>query len=434
MPHQRAGLLAAAALALESLDDIVVGSVREVHTSVADRVYDGLGRVGIREPSRYVHQGVAGAVYGGIDLALGGSTALLRHADRRGWGPSLEDHPRGRFVLSAVNGLIGDHLVEKWPELSFDVGVRHGGRDVSLDAAGIAEAFVEPTDAVVVFVHGLCESEDYWRRSPRPRSADSGEGAASYGDRLAADEGWTPVYLRANTGLPVATSGVAVHALLQRLVDVWPVPLNRIALVGHSMGGLILRAACAVSAEAEDSWTEKVTDVVTLATPHLGSPVERAIARGLGLSTRMPEMAPYTRIFSRRSGGVLDLASGMPEDAAQVPNARYHLVAGSLTRSARHPVASGIGDLLVQPRSALALPRHGDPLFPAADRLHVPCADHFALLNHGAVYDAMRDWLRHTGPRDATPHGRPGRPAGDADPGQSAAAPTAAPTVVATVD
>ena len=40
-------------------------------------------------------------------------------------------------------------------------------------------------------------------------------------------------------------------ALLDRLVQAWPVDVRRIALVGHSMGGLILRAACAVSTDSD---------------------------------------------------------------------------------------------------------------------------------------------------------------------------------------
>ncbi len=53
----------------------------------------------------------------------------------------------------------------------------------------------------------------------------------------------TPVYLRYNTGLPVGRNGADLAWLLDDLVAAWPVPVRSIALVGHSMGGLVVRAA-----------------------------------------------------------------------------------------------------------------------------------------------------------------------------------------------
>jgi len=246
----------------------------------------------------------------------------------------------------------------------------------------------------VVFVHGLCESEDVWQRASRPRRAD-GSSLPSYGARLAV-EGWTPVHLRLNTGLPIQENAVAVAALLVRLVEAWPVPVRRIALVGHSMGGLVLRAACAVAVDAPAAgrpWTELVTDVVTLGTPHLGAPLERVVAAGSGLLGRLPEAAPFGRILEHRSVGILDLRRGLAPDVQNLPHARYHLVAGSLSASPRHPVALGVGDLLVQPRSAFGRPRRGPEMFPGADTLHVPGADHFDLLNHEQVHAALLEWL-----------------------------------------
>jgi pimeloyl-ACP methyl ester carboxylesterase len=186
---------------------------------------------------------------------------------------------------------------------------------------------------------------------------------------------------------------VALSALLTRLVDAWPRPVRRIALVGHSMGGLIVRAACAVSTPDDRDWTRHVTDAVLLGAPHLGSPVERTIARGVRTFHRVPELSPFARIFDQRSVGVLDLHDGPSDEIAHVPHARYHLVAATLTRSPRHPLASTVGDLLVPYRSAAGLLPNGEEIFPGADVLHVPGADHFDLLNHDDVYAAMRTWL-----------------------------------------
>lgn len=396
MSTTESSVFGAAALAVENLDDLIVGSVREVHTSISSRVFGMADRaLGHRTIGHRLHRGISGAVYGTVGLSLRGASRALRAADEAGLGPNIDDSAQGRFVVSAVNGLIGDSLRESSPRLSFELGIRHNGRHVPLEPGPVAESYPEASDALVVFVHGLCETEDYWLRTRRPRQLDQPE-PGSYGRRLAQDEGWSPVFIRANTGITTSESGVALSAVLARLVEIWPTEVRRIALVGHSMGGLIIRRACAVASESD--WVQRVTDIVTLGTPHLGSPVERGIARGLRVAERVPELAPYRRVFSKRSAGVLELSEGIT-DLPPVPHVRYRLVAGSLSRSSVHPVSLAIGDLLVQPRSALGMPRHGGPLFPGASTLHVPKADHFDLLNHDDVYAALRGWLRHQGPR-----------------------------------
>lgn len=400
-----AGVLEAAALATEHLDLLVLGAVRDVHQSISSRIGWVSGKVaGGPTLPHQVHDGIATGVYAGISLGLRGAAKALRAADSLGIGPEIEETAQGRFVVSAVNGLIGDKLAAEGSPLAIEIGVRRNGRDVPLTPEGLAAAYPQASDALVVFVHGLCETEDYWARRSRPKrgaqpggngatEGETGRVATSYGARLEAEAGWSPVFVRANTGLTINETGVALSALLTQVVESWPTEVRRIALVGHSMGALIARAACAVSLDVDDPWTAKVTDVVTLGAPHTGSPVERTIARGIRLAALAPELLPLARVFEQRSAGVLDLHDGMPDDPAAVPHARYHLVAATLSRSPDHPIASTIGDYLVQYRSAVGLLPDGTELFPGADVLHVPGADHFDLLNHDDVYAALRGWL-----------------------------------------
>lgn len=388
-----AGVLEAAALAVDQLDSLVLGAVRDVHGAVAGRAHGAVDAVaGGRTVSHRLHDGIAAGVYAGIGLGLRGAAGALRAADGLGVGPAVEATGRGRFVVAAVNGLIGDRLAEEGSRLAIEAGVRRHGRDVALTPDGVAAAYPAASEALVVFLHGLCETEGYWNRRSRPVRED-GSSAATYGARLAADEGWTPVYLRINSGLSTAESGAAVSSVLGRLLDAWPVAVRRIALVGHSQGGLVARAACAVARDDPGAWTDRVTDIVTLGTPHTGSPVERSIARGVRLANRVPELAPFARIFEQRSVGVLDLADGMPVDATPLPGARYHLVAATLSRSPRNPLAATVGDSLVQFRSATGRLPGGGELFPGADVLHVGASDHFDLLNHDDVYAALAGWL-----------------------------------------
>jgi pimeloyl-ACP methyl ester carboxylesterase len=261
--------------------------------------------------------------------------------------------------------------------------VRVDGRPVRLDPAGIGAAFPHATDRLLVFIHGLGEHEDHWN----VRRYEMG---GSYGRRLEAAAGWTPVYLRVNTGLSVAENGVALTALMRQLTDGWPVPVGRIGMVGHSMGGLIIRAACSVATDDETPWTEKVSDVVTLGTPHLGADLALGVSHGSRLMALAPEVAAFARILEHRSPGIRDLERGLPE-CPPMPHARYRLVSAALG-SARSPLGRLLGDLLVRQSSATAT-RRALRLFPDADLLHIPNADHFSLLNHPEVYRALREWL-----------------------------------------
>ena len=269
-------VLDALSLLAEVGDELLVRTVRDTHFAVLDRT-----------PAGAVHRGIASAVYRGLTSGLGGASRLLDRAAETGVGPRLEADARGRFVNAAVNGLIGDRLQRERPQLAIPMAVRRHGADIPLVRDALAEAFPVASERLVFFLHGLCENESYWNRH-RARTG------TTYAAMLA-ERGWTPVMLRANTGLGLRENGAALAALAQRVVDEWPVEATRIALVGHSLGGLVMRAAGAVVSDAEAPWTELVTDVVTLGTPHLGAPIARGIGHGSTGLGRLPR--------PRRSGG-----------------------------------------------------------------------------------------------------------------------------------
>jgi hypothetical protein len=108
---------------------------------------------------------------------------------------------------------------------------------------------------------------------------------------------------------------------------------------------------------------------------------------------RVPETAGVGRILDTRSGGIIDLERALSRSLQNLPHARYHLVGGTLTRSAGSPLGAALGDLLVRLPSAFGKPRRTALLFPNADELHVPLAHHFDLLNHPDVYAALKKWL-----------------------------------------
>jgi pimeloyl-ACP methyl ester carboxylesterase len=378
-------LFGTAALAARYADDLLLGTVRDVHGAVAKRVWGTVSRTNATgSPSRVVHDTVTRTIYGGLSAGLQGGARACDAADRRGLGPRTDATPKGRFVLSVVNGLIGDRLVDEAPGSAITMAVRAAGRDVPAEPGPLAEAFPEATGDVIVFVHGLMEHDESWFR----RRGELG----SYGDQLATGGPWTPVYLRINTGLALSENGVGLASLMDALVQFWPVPVQRVAFVGHSLGGLVIRAACAVSTDSAEPWNRLVTNVVFLGTPHLGAPLERAVALGSRALGVLPESAPLARILEYRSVGILDLRQGLAADVQNLPHARYHLVSATLGSTVWHPLSLGLGDLLVRHPSAMGRGRHGE-MFPGADTLHLPNSDHFDLLNHPDVHRKLKEWL-----------------------------------------
>lgn len=385
------GVLDALSLLAHVADGLGVATARDTHLAWVDRVH-GLVDRPLGPTSRVVggtHRTIARSVYAGVGLGLRTASVAFDVGARAGLderpGWRLDDHPRGRFARSAVNGLIGDRLATERPQWALPTTARVDGRDVALDDEGLAAAYPDAGRRVVVFLHGLCEDESYWNR----RRAERG---TTYAETLGR-EGWTPVMLRANTGLPLRESGVALAAFLQQLVEHWPVELERLAIVGHSMGGLVARAASAVSTDSDAAWVDRVSDVVTLGTPHVGAPLAAGIGHGARGLARVPETAGFGRLLDWRSVGVHDLVEGLGEDVPALPHARYRLVSATLAASARHPVSAFLGDILVRQPSAYGRRRGRDDLFPGAEVLHLPRAHHFTLLNDARVEEALRRWL-----------------------------------------
>jgi len=394
------GLLDGLALLGEVADELVVRTVRDTHMAWSRRVYAAVQRRtgGVAALPRVVDHGIAGAVYTGIGVGLRVASLGLGAVAATGRGPRLDASRPGRFISRSVIGLIGDRLARERPTLAWPMSLRRGGAHVAVDRACLAAAYPAAGPDLVVFLPGLCEDETAW-----DRHAD--RYGTTYPEALAA-AGWSPLMLRANTGLAVQDNGALLAALLTDVVDAWPVEVARVALVGHSMGGLVARVACALDAAGPVRWSPLVSDVVTLGTPHLGAPLAGWARSGSAGLARLPETSAFGRIIDQRSAGIVDLERGLDLDAAPaLPHVRMRLVSGSLGRPGA-PVGRlatrALGDLLVRQVSA----NGGGRLFPDADVMHVAGADHFGLLNHPDVRRALLDWLDRSqdpGPDERSP-------------------------------
>jgi len=380
------------------------GGIWGMHRAIADRAFDATG-VGAL-PARMAHDTIANAAYS----ALGGAVSLLgRAADaalsrRPEEGRVISRSPAGSAVVAGVTGLIGDRLEAERSDLHQPLAVRVGGAPVPPEPAALAAAFPGATPRLAVFLHGLMETEFSWRLGARAHGD-------TYGTRLVRDLACTPVYVRYNSGRHISQNGCDLSDVLDAVVAAWPVEVTEIALIGHSMGGLVARSACHGAAQANAPWVRRVRHVISLGSPHMGAPLEQAVHLASAALHAVPETRPFGSFLRRRSAGIRDLRQGslVDEDwkdrdpdalraaaCREVPlleGATHCFVAATITRSPRHPLGRLIGDWLVLEPSASGRGRTRRIPFKEEHGMHVGPATHFALLNHPQVYERLRDWL-----------------------------------------
>ncbi len=393
LPVRVSDVRGAARLAVEATRE-VAAIVEAMHARIALPL--GPAAPATRGVTRLVYRSIRGitALVGrSVDTAF---DVLAPLTDGRGGGPAS---PAREAVISALNGVLGDHLAATRNPLAISAALRVSGRALVLDAS-LGGALPHATDRLLVLLHGLCMNDLQWTRS-----------AHDHGAALARDHGFTALHLHYNSGLHVSTNGRALSDLLEGLVRHWPVPLQDVTIVAHSMGGLVARSACAAAQAGGHAWLQRLRSIVFLGTPHLGAPLERGgnvIDRVLGSSSWT---APFARLGRLRSAGITDLRHGSVVDedwrgrdrfvpsgargAVALPEGVACYAIAATTRGQRSGRGRLPGDGLVPVDSALG--RHRDRRrslrIPPARRHVVYGTDHFGLLESPEVYARLHAWL-----------------------------------------
>lgn len=302
---------------------------------------------------------------------------------------------------AALNAVLGDYLEREGSELAIRMAFYHHARPLALTAAALRAAHPNATARICVLVHGMGHTEASW--------SFPGEPTVSYGSLLQRDVGVTPFYLRYNSGRHISQNGRELAERLEQLIEAYPVAVEEISLLGHSMGGLVIRSACHYAAERSLSWIERTRRAFYVGSPHLGAPLEKGghlVSRALS-AIDDPVVRLIGAVADLRSAGVKDLRHGslldedwQPSEAGTPARPRpvplrahmdHYLIAGTLTKNEAHVFGKLLGDALVRVPSALdpgvraGLPRDHLEVFPGVH--------HVGLLHHPEVYARIRGWF-----------------------------------------
>jgi pimeloyl-ACP methyl ester carboxylesterase len=318
---------------------------------------------------------------------------------------------RREAVLAAINGVLGDYLVRTNNPLAISMSLRRRGRTLAIERHALQAAIPQPAGKLLLLAHGLCLNDLQWKRKGH-----------NHGAALARELGYTPVYLRYNSGLHVSENGRMLAGLMETLVEQWPVPVRELAIIGHSMGGLVARSALHYGTAAGHHWPRHPGKLMFLGTPHHGAPLERLgnwVDATLEIS---PYTAPFARLGKIRSAGITDMRHGsLLEDdwkgrdrfasAGDVrgplplpAGVQGYVIAATKRQANGNPSLDLLGDGLVPVNSALGHHQNPEMSLGLGDS-HEWIGhgmNHLDLLSHPAVYDHIKGWFgsnwAHRGP------------------------------------
>jgi pimeloyl-ACP methyl ester carboxylesterase len=343
-------------------------------------------------------RGVTHLLGKGVDKVLARLQPLFESAEAAKPGTPLRE-----AVLAALNGVMGDRLLASNNPLATPMTLRYRGEALNWQAL---PPMPEATGKVLLLIHGLCTNDLQWHAQRNGQVVDHGEA-------LASALGYTPVYVRYNSGLHTSQSGREMSARLEQLVAHWPTPIEELTVVAHSMGGLLIRSAFHCAKQEALRWPGHLKNIVFLGTPHHGAPLERAGNWVDAILGSTPYTAPFAKLGQLRSAGITDLRYGNVLDEDWHGHDRFHrkpdsrrvvplpegvacYTVAATTAARRSALANRlIGDGLVPLHSALG--QHDDAqrtlAFAKESQWIAYRMNHMELLSSPEVTQQMVQWL-----------------------------------------
>lgn len=314
----------------------------------------------------------------------------------------IKSTDKQQILKSVLNGVVGDYLEEKQNPLQITMHFKHAKRKVKLNKNSLQELIPNANGKILLLVHGSCMNDISWTKNKH-----------NHGELLAKELNKTLVYLNYNSGLHVSKNGKNFNELLENLVINWPVTLEEITVIGHSMGGLVSRSAIYYGQQHQKRWIRLLDKVIFLGTPHHGAPLEK-VGNYLDVILKsIPYVKPLAPLAKIRSAGVTDLRYGNLIDEDWKGKDRFELhkderkniplpqetdcyaVSAVLRKETNYMSKNILGDGLVPVKSALG--KHKTETkslnFKDENTLIVNENSHTDLLSNTKVYDRLKLWM-----------------------------------------
>jgi len=314
---------------------------------------------------------------------------------------NIKSSDKKEVLLSVLNGVIGDYLEEKENPLKIDMQFRYESKAIQIDSESLKETYPKINGKILLMIHGSCMSDIQWNHKNH-----------NHGEALSEELDKTPIYLNYNSGKHISTNGKDLNKNLQKLVKNWPVPVEEIVIIAHSMGGLLTRSALYYADQNNNKWRKHLKRVVFLGTPHHGSHLERIGNYMDLLLESVPYLKPFARLGKIRSAGVTDLRYGNLVDEdwqhsgrferkgdqrkhIQLPNKiKFFAVAATIGKETAGSTRK-FGDNLVEVKSALG--QHKKTAknlnFKEENTWIVYENNHLELLSNPKILDKLKTWL-----------------------------------------
>jgi pimeloyl-ACP methyl ester carboxylesterase len=330
---------------------------------------------------------------GSLDKALGQLHTVLGE---------IKTTTEKEAIRAALNGVVGDYLEENENPLKITMQFRYSSKAIPLNNESLNATYPTINGKILLMVHGACMNDLQWLRKEH-----------NHGEALAKDLGKTPIYLHYNSGRHISSNGKLLNDLLENLVLTWPVPIEELVIVSHSMGGLVSRSALYYGIKEQNTWKKYLKKIVFLGTPHHGAPLERTGNYLDIILESIPYAKPFARLGKVRSAGITDLRYGNLIDEDWQDKDRFELqkdprqhiplpkliecysiaaVIGKATEPLSHRI---VGDSLVDVKSALG--QHKNPnkdlAFKKKNTWVAFESNHQDLLNNPKVYAKIKAWL-----------------------------------------
>ncbi|RMA64806.1 PGAP1-like alpha/beta domain-containing protein [Ulvibacter antarcticus] len=308
-----------------------------------------------------------------------------------------------REALQAVlNGVVGDYLEKTENPLQIEMQLRYEANTVLINKKSLEKAFPSINGKILLMVHGSCMNDIQWTRNDH-----------NHGTALGKELQKTPIYLLYNSGLHISSNGQSLNELLEKLVLHWPVPVEELIIVAHSMGGLVSRSALHYGEEQQKTWTKHLKKIIFLGTPHHGASLEQAGNYVDVVLEAVPYAKPFARLGKIRSAGVTDLRYGslVDEDWKDIDRFKMggdqrqssslpkkidcYAIAGVVGKDIKSGSTQLLGDNMVGLKSALG--QHSDPAknlnFKKKNTWIAFENNHMDLLSNKEIYSKIKTWM-----------------------------------------